>query len=115
MAYNRNRRQSLTERLKYWGIKDGVVITREKGIETGVIFNLPSAAEVTESDREMLSDTLRKIIIQAIPQGCRGRIIVECTPVSDLEMIRVDPNQIADNDLLREMVKIAGETDERRR
>ncbi|MBZ9714962.1 VirB4 family type IV secretion system protein [Deinococcus multiflagellatus] len=96
----RNRRQSLTERLQYWGERSGVVVNRQKQAEICVGFDLPSAAEVTDGAREQLAEAVRMIMIQAVPQRCRGRIIIESAPVSDDEMLRVNREQHMGNDLL---------------
>lgn len=98
--YKRNRRQSLTERLQYWGVRDGVVITRQKGVEVGVEFELPSAAEVTDATREQLAEAIRMIMVQGVPQRCRGRIIIESGPVLDEQMLRVQREDHMSNDLL---------------
>lgn len=98
--YKRNRRQSLTERLQYWGVRDGVVITRQKGAEIAVEFELPSAAEVTDATREQLAEAIRMIMVQAVPQRCRGRIIIESGPVTDAQMLRVAREDHLSNDLL---------------
>lgn len=111
----RSRRTSLTDRLNYWGIKDGSVVTRTKGIETAVEFTLPTAAQVTEAERENLKERIRAILVQAIPEKCRGRLIIECAPVRQSDMLQVDPDSIVENDLLRSMAKTATAANERRR
>ncbi|GGB73748.1 TraC family protein [Deinococcus soli (ex Cha et al. 2016)] len=98
--YNRSRRQSLTERLQYWGARDGVIITRQKGAEIAVEFELPTAAEVTNATRQNLAEAIRMIMVQAVPQRCRGRIIIESGPVSDDQMLRVHREEHLANELL---------------
>ncbi len=115
MDYQRNRRNSLTEALVYYGIKDGAVITRKRGVEIAVQFTLPTAAEVTRERSAQLSNTLRMIMLQAVPERCRGRIIIECAPLSDDEMMRAQHPGQAGNDLLEFMMKDEARTFERRR
>lgn len=111
----RNRRSSLTERLHYYGIRNGVVITRKRGVEVAVQFSLPSAAEVTSERAAQLSETLRMIMLQAVPEKCRGRVYVECSPLSDEDMLRARREQHAGNDLLEFLAKSDASVLEHRR
>ncbi|ASN83285.1 VirB4 family type IV secretion system protein [Deinococcus ficus] len=99
--YRRNRRQSLTDRLQYWGIRDGVVITRQKGIEFGIEFRLPSAAEVTDPVREQLATLLHQIMVQCVPEQCRGRLIIESAPLNENQLVKASEGQNVDNELLK--------------
>jgi len=101
-SYKRNRRQSLTDRLQYWGIQEGVVVTRQRGVEFGVEFSLPSAAEVTDPVREQLASALHQIMVQCIPEKHRGRIIIESAPLNENQLVKVNDGQV-DNDLLKFM------------
>lgn len=99
----RNRRQSLTDKLPYWGNQNGVVITRQKTVEFAVEFTMPSAAEVTQERREAISALLHQIIIQVVPEHHRIRFIMESGPLNENQMIKVAEGQTTDNELLNYM------------
>lgn len=98
---NRSRRMSLTDKLPYWNNRDGIIFTRQKGVEFGIEFFLPTAAEVTQETRERLAALMHQIIVQVVPERHRARIIIESAPLSEKQMVKVGNNQMLDNELLR--------------
>jgi len=105
IAYQRNRRQSLTERLQLWGIHDHVAFTKTGHAETGVEFTLPTSANVTDARRVGLAESIRMILLQAVPQEWRGRLIIENSPIPQHDMLNVAFDEEHDNDLLGLMAK----------
>ena len=115
MGYSPNRRQSLTDRLPFSGITQNTAITRNKGMETAIEFRMPSATEVTHSNRPEYADRLHQVLLQAIPERHRGRIIVECSPLSEKNMLKPIQGPEVDNELLRFAGKVRAEAFNKRR
>ena len=74
--------ESLTEKLPYWSIQDGVVILNDGVYEVGIEFDLPSSDLWDALEFGRLSDQMAAVLQRVVPEGERMRVLVEIAPAS---------------------------------
>ncbi|MFC4455161.1 VirB4 family type IV secretion system protein [Deinococcus sonorensis] len=101
--YQQNPRESLTQRLMYWGMHGDAVFTRHGGVEIGVEILLPSGIGVTDAERERLSTSLREVLTGYVPEGCRLRLMVGCSRLPSGDVLEPAYEEVYENGLLAEL------------
>lgn len=76
---------NINNRSPYWALDDGVMFNRQhheimkrRGAEIGIKLTLRSSLFYSDAQRLAIWDGLRTVLQQGIPEGCRGRMIVQC-------------------------------------
>lgn len=82
------RRNSLTERLKYWSIEDGVVFNYNGQVEVGVELFLPSQAFMTDEIAQNVYGAIRNVLKRGTLPGCRTRLYIESAEVGATTIMR---------------------------
>lgn len=97
---------SLTNRLKYWDILEGVVFSYgavSTHVEFGMEFRPPSGIDVTDEQRTQLAASMRTVLVEALPERCRARVIVECQRLSNEQLMTPVYEDVSENALMAEM------------
>jgi conjugal transfer ATP-binding protein TraC len=96
---------SLTERLPYWDLEQGIVFLRKGGMEFGIEIQVPSTLFCSDLELEGIWKAIKNVLRMGLPQGCRARLITECIGGSTSKVNEyVEYNQ-SENEVLNEMLR----------
>lgn len=95
---------SLTERLPYWELEQGIVYLRQGGMEFGVEIQVPSTQFYSGLELEGAWKAIKNVLRMGVPQGCRARLITEVVGGTTSKVQEYVQYNQSDNDVLNEML-----------